>query len=170
MARSVRAQVLVAAGARLRKVADEALALASALETVETRVAIARAAFGQPDGGRHVERTRAVLERDRALRASSATKTAAPAARKAEARSKPASAPPPPPPVQLTAIVEGVQCDEPIRTRSMAKLLAAQGHPDRALAILRYLLALNPDDTALQAEISALQASADPKADAQSVG
>jgi hypothetical protein len=162
MARSVRAQVLVAAGARLRKVADEALSLASTLETVETRVAIARAAFGPLDGGRHVERTRAVLERDRALRASSAT-AGATSAPKSAAPNAQASPPPPPPPVQLTAIVEGVQCDEPIRTRSMAKLLAAQGHPDRALAILRYLLARSPDDAALQAEISALQA-------AQSVG
>jgi hypothetical protein len=162
MARSVRAQVLVAAGARLRKVADEALALASTLETVETRVAIARAAFRQPDGGRHVERTRAVLERDRALRASAVS----PPTPASPAPAAPASASPPAPPVQLTAIVEGVACDEPIRTRSMAKLLAAQGHPDRALAILRYLSARSPDDAALQAEISALQTPGEP----QSVG
>ena len=48
-------------------------------------------------------------------------------------------------------------CDEPIRTRSMARLLASQGHHQRALSIYAALLASNGSDTALQAEAAALR-------------
>ena len=112
-----------------------------ALETIETRV------VGQLSGtqDRQRERTREVLERDRAL-----VETAVPAD----------------PPLAVTATALGtaratepvVECDEPIRTRSMAKLLALQGYPHRALAIYRYLLAVEGDDATLYAEITALQA------------
>jgi hypothetical protein len=41
---------------------------------------------------------------------------------------------------------------EPIRTRTMARLLASHGYHDRALAIYEHLLAEQPDDEALRAE------------------
>ena len=47
---------------------------------------------------------------------------------------------------------------EPIRTRTMARLLAAQGYRVRALAIYRALLAECPSDTELQAELERLRA------------
>ena len=56
------------------------------------------------------------------------------------------------------ALASAAVCDEPIRTRTMAQLLAAQGHPDRALSIYRYLLASNPGNASLQPEITALEA------------
>ena len=49
-------------------------------------------------------------------------------------------------------------CDEPIRTRSMARLLAKQGRPDRALAIYEALIALDPADAALRSELEATRA------------
>jgi hypothetical protein len=48
-------------------------------------------------------------------------------------------------------------CDEPIRTRSMARLLASQGQHDRALAIYEALVAVNGGDAALQAELEAVR-------------
>jgi hypothetical protein len=50
--------------------------------------------------------------------------------------------------------------DEPIRTRSMARLLASQGHPARALAIYDWLLAANASDDSLRAEAEALRSTA----------
>ena len=50
-----------------------------------------------------------------------------------------------------------VFCDEPIRTRSMARLLASQGHHRRALSIYEVLLAANTADATLQAEAAALR-------------
>jgi hypothetical protein len=47
--------------------------------------------------------------------------------------------------------------EEPIRTRSMAQLLAAQGHAERALAIYEELLAQNSDDAVLLREAAALR-------------
>jgi hypothetical protein len=52
---------------------------------------------------------------------------------------------------------EHVVCDEPIRTRSMARLLASQGHHQRALSIYALLLAANGSDATLQAEAAALR-------------
>jgi hypothetical protein len=52
---------------------------------------------------------------------------------------------------------EPVTCDEPIRTRSMARLLASQGHHQRALSIYAVLLRANGSDAALQAEAAALR-------------
>jgi predicted Zn-dependent protease len=43
---------------------------------------------------------------------------------------------------------------EPIRTRTMARLLAAQGYPRRALAILQELHVRDPEDTEVQALIA----------------
>lgn len=48
-------------------------------------------------------------------------------------------------------------CEEPIRTRSMARLLAGQGHHKRALAIYDALLATDPTNAELRAEAAALR-------------
>lgn len=159
MAGAGRARVLVAARTQLRKIADEVLE--TTFDTLESRVIRARSAKAGLDGGRQIGRTREVLERDRAL-----ASCAAPAALPIAAAVAPAIAPiapaavavplpaPPPPAVVPPAVV----CDEPIRTRTMAQLLAAQGHPDRALSIYRYLLARDPGNASLHAEIPALEA------------
>jgi hypothetical protein len=55
-------------------------------------------------------------------------------------------------------------CDEPIRTRSMARLLASQGHHRRALSIYDVLLAANTSDVTLQAEAAALRSLAEQSA------
>jgi hypothetical protein len=47
--------------------------------------------------------------------------------------------------------------DEPIRTHSMARLLAAQGHAERAIAIYEELLAQNSEASALREELAALR-------------
>lgn len=88
---------------------------------------------------------REVLERDRAL-AASLQLQAAPAA-------IPDPLQAPVVPAREAAIPD---CNEPIRTRTMAKLLAAQGHGDRALGIYLYLRALEGPDSALEAAIAAL--------------
>jgi hypothetical protein len=46
---------------------------------------------------------------------------------------------------------------EPIRTRTMARLLASQGHRGRALSIYDDLLAANGSDATLRAEAEALR-------------
>jgi hypothetical protein len=48
-------------------------------------------------------------------------------------------------------------CEEPIRTRTMARLLAAQGHKQRALSIYDVLLA-SDDDPGLRTEAEQLRA------------
>ena len=47
--------------------------------------------------------------------------------------------------------------DEPVPTRTMARLLGAQGHPKRALAIYERLLKSSPNDSELAAEMNALK-------------
>ncbi len=47
--------------------------------------------------------------------------------------------------------------EEPIRTRSMARLLAAQGHRERALAIYEELLGQNSEDPGLRDEAAAMR-------------
>jgi len=115
-----------------------------------------------------LERMREVIERDRALVAASPERVAtAPAV--VDAPEQVAVAPvvvpervaPPPVPVpssaeRCEAVPEG---GEPIRTRTMAKLLASQGYRLRALAIYDHLLARAPDDAALRAEAEQLRAS-----------
>ncbi len=51
-----------------------------------------------------------------------------------------------------------VSAQEPIRTHSMARLFATQGHVDRALAIYDELIAKNPGDVTLAKEAAALRA------------
>lgn len=46
---------------------------------------------------------------------------------------------------------------EPIPTRTMAGLLLAQGHRDRALAIYDHLIEADPDDASLRSEAEALR-------------
>jgi len=46
---------------------------------------------------------------------------------------------------------------EPIRTRTMARLLLQQGHEERALSILRELARTRPEDSGLSAEIADLE-------------
>lgn len=48
-------------------------------------------------------------------------------------------------------------CSEPIRTRTMAKLLLSQGHPQRALSIYEALIAEGANDPVLLAEADALR-------------
>jgi hypothetical protein len=147
--RHVGARVLRAARAQLRDAATDALA--SALGAVEARVLGAAAGSSRGRSDRQVERMREVLERDRAL-ASAALPEPAPApdpgaapAAAVEGSAAPATKP------------EMPRCDEPIRTRSMARLLAAQGYPERALTIYAYLLAKDGTDPTLHAEAAALR-------------
>jgi hypothetical protein len=49
------------------------------------------------------------------------------------------------------------KCSEPIRTRTMAKLLLSQGHADRALSIYDALIADGASDPVLLAEADALR-------------
>lgn len=129
---------------RLRNAASGVVA--SALDALEARVLRGEASAPRAQRGRQLERMREVLERDRAL-VESALPAPAPVQTPAPAQA--------PAPVQTPVPV----CDEPIRTRSMAKLLAAQGHPERALAIYGYLLARDGNDPVLQAEAAALRES-----------
>lgn len=55
---------------------------------------------------------------------------------------------------------EDAPTEEPIRTRSMARLLASQGHHKRALWIYDWLLATNAADDALRSEAEALRSTA----------
>lgn len=59
--------------------------------------------------------------------------------------------------VVMATPVQIALCKEPIRTRTMAKLLAAQGHRERALSIYEHLLREDQDET-LKAEANALRA------------
>jgi hypothetical protein len=113
---------------------------------------------------RNTDRLRDVLGRDRAL---------AVGARAEPGRGRPASAPPaltvvpaPAPATPSTAELAAALTaeerpqrvkHEPIRTRTMARLLAAQGYRQRALAIYEELLAEAGADDALRAEAEALR-------------
>jgi hypothetical protein len=143
----VRERVLQAIGAQLRETAGQALT--SALEALEGHEPSKGAMRSQASGGRQAsQRMRELLERDRALAsAEAAAPVFAPAPKAPAAPAAPASKP----------AVTAVDCDEPIRTRSMAKLLAAQGYFERALSIYAYLLAQDAGNAALIAEADALR-------------
>jgi hypothetical protein len=68
---------------------------------------------------------------------------------------RPAPVPVPVPPAREVPTTRTF-IEEPIRTRSMARLLAAQGLRERALAIYAELLAREPGDQALQDEAAAI--------------
>jgi hypothetical protein len=63
--------------------------------------------------------------------------------------------------VTVVAPKKPASCQEPIRTRTMAKLLAAQGHRERALSIYDHLLSKDASDPALLAEADALRCAVD---------
>jgi hypothetical protein len=155
--RHVGARVLRAARAQLREATTDALA--SALGAVEARVLGAATASSRGRSDRQVERMREVLERDRALASAAVPDPPAPAPSPG-----PESAATVPPPAAAAPVAQAPsntpvvpECDEPIRTRSMARLLASQGYPERALAIYAYLLAKDATDPTLEAEAAALR-------------
>jgi hypothetical protein len=126
--------------------------LAAPLGALETRLS-QRGWLGERRGSAEGGRGRLleVLDRDRALRAAEPVSPAAPVEPSVPA---PAVAVPA---VSMPEPAQAVDC-EPIRTRTMARLLAAQGYRARALAIYQALLAENPSDTELHAERERLQA------------
>jgi len=100
-----------------------------------------------------------VLERDRALRGREFLPSEPPPAARAPRASAPQATPASGPSDALMrsrARREGDEPDavEPIRTRTMARLLAAQGYPRRALAILQELHIRDPEDAEVQALIA----------------
>ncbi|MFT3927758.1 MAG: hypothetical protein QM778_34845 [Myxococcales bacterium] len=118
--------------------------------------------LGSAGSERSVERMREVLERDRALAfaghaataaASLATSPGRPdAATAADAATEATNEPTAP------EATKAVSCQEPIRTRTFARLLAAQGHLERALSIYAYLIEQQPSDAGLMDEAAALRA------------
>jgi hypothetical protein len=107
-----------------------------------------------------------------------------------EAKARPPRVPPPPPPARkekekdrasvsvhdeptrvgpaptrpsapASAADDAPPAREPIRTRTMARLLASQGHVRRALTIYEELLERDPEDLTLLAEIDAVRARVD---------
>ncbi len=132
--------MLRAARAQLRQVATEVLD--SALTHLDNS---AQKALRGSRGKRlpTAERMREVLERDRAVS-------------KAQGACEPRPEPRAEPRVEPKAV-----CDEPIRTRTLASLLAAQGYRERALAMYTWLFEQNPGDASLRAEIARLSAVAD---------
>lgn len=95
----------------------------------------------------HADRLREVLDRDRALIAAEPAKVVD-------------AAPPAPPPPSAPAPSEPGPSDleqEPIRTRTMARLLAAQGYRARALTIYEALLREDQTDADLRAEAERLR-------------
>jgi hypothetical protein len=151
--RHVGARVLRAARAQLRDAATDALA--SALGAVEARVLAAATGSSRGRSERQVERMREVLERDRALASAALPDPPAPAPSPGPEPAATVPAPAAAAPATTPVVPE---CDEPIRTRSMARLLASQGYPERALAIYSYLLAKDATDPTLEAEAAALRA------------
>jgi hypothetical protein len=146
-----RERMLRVARAQLRNAASGVVA--SALDALDVHVLQGQASGARNRRGDQLERMREVLDRDRALAAAALPErrpapSSAPVAIAAVSTPEPAAAEP-----------AAVVCDEPIRTRSMAKLLAAQGHLERALSIYAYLLAQDGGNPTLHAEVAALRAS-----------
>jgi hypothetical protein len=118
-------------------------ALSSSLELLGERLRMTRLAS---DAGRTGQRLRDVVERDRAL--------GAVVAKAPKQAPTPEPAPELPPSERAQASVP----NEPIRTRTMARLLAAQGYRARALAIYEELIQRNPSDRELADEAAPLRA------------
>jgi hypothetical protein len=84
----------------------------------------------------------------------------------ATSRGAPERPAPPRPPVAPVAVKPAAPApasspppdDEPIRTRTLARLLAQQGHRQRAAAMYEALLEKQPDDDELRTELAALRA------------
>jgi hypothetical protein len=94
---------------------------------------------GGVEAARTQQRLRDVVERDRALRA-------------VVVDEKPKALP------TSSSRRDELVADEPIRTRTMARLLSAQGYRKRALAIYDELLTRHPEDTVLREEAQAVRA------------
>lgn len=130
-----------AARAQLRQVASDVLD--QALHRLEGRPS-GKSKKGEVSAGsraKTLDRMREVLERDRAVVVSTLNAAASPALA------------PTPLPVEPPATV----WEEPIRTRTLAKLLAMQGYQERALGMYEWLLVQEPDDELLRGEISRLR-------------
>lgn len=139
----------------------------------------------KPHGTAQIGRLREVLDRDRALVAAGAPMPASAQAPALTLVPEPVAAPPEAAPAGAFATPDYVMPEplpptreepvhaaaparpssrasaksaagEPIRTRTMARLLAAQGHPERALAIYEALMADDPDPS-LRAEAERLR-------------
>jgi hypothetical protein len=144
-------------GARARLHRAVGAVVTSSLEALAERLPMP-GAKGAPDAA---ERTRTVLAIDRSTRAQATPKTRTavePAIAPASTIARPPTPTPTPTPTPIAHAGADDVCDEPIRTRSMARLLAKQGHPKRALAILEYLLTQNGADADLRAEAEAVRA------------
>lgn len=106
-----------------------------------------------PTTNHGAERPREVLDRDRALVSAGPPKL-----------ETPATSSPPTSSSTLTLTATATNrpiappCAEPIRTRTMARLLASQGHPTRALSIYDYLIAQGDRDESLHADADRLRA------------
>jgi hypothetical protein len=130
--------------------------------------------LGQSLGGREEarvgkQRLEEVLERDRAQCGSAREpRPSAPPASAAPESAPPAASAPPErasaPPASAKPAQSGRERDEdlggvePIRTRTMARLLAEQGYTKRALAIYDELIARDPADAALREAAARLRA------------
>lgn len=131
-------RVWLQASQRVLKAAEGAVA--DALLELEQRLP------GPPRGAQTTRRLRDVVARDRA---------AAAAGVQGHARPEPAStaeAAPPTAPSPAPRPAAAACPGEPIRTRTYARLLAAQGEPRRALAIYAHLMEGNPRDASLSIE------------------
>jgi hypothetical protein len=146
---SLRARAGTLAAAQFRGAAGELLA--DALDKLEGRLRRPASAL------RSSERMREVLERDRALAFAghAAAMAIPPASSSAQSITGPA-------PVatredSTPRAPRDVVCHEPIRTRTFARLLAAQGHLERALSIYDYLIHQHPGDAVLRDEVATLR-------------
>jgi hypothetical protein len=131
----------------------------SGLVAVEARLGtkswVAALMTGSPTADLQTERLREILDRDRALVMAGPPRHS----ERSEQAPAPAEAAVPTPATLPTAAALPA-CDEPIRTRTMARLLAAQGHRARALSIYEDLIARGDADPGLRAEAALLRSQA----------
>ncbi|HEX6244697.1 MAG TPA: hypothetical protein VFZ61_27450 [Polyangiales bacterium] len=145
--------------------------LSAPLDALETRLARhpwlgeRAGAAGAPAAGR----LREVLDRDRALVAAQPESEMTVSVARALPSKEPApEQSPAPTQVPRDAVAVTPELDphdaqeEPIRTRTMARLLGAQGYRARALAIYQALLAESPGDDELRAEAERLRGQSGP--------
>jgi len=147
---------------RLREVLerDRALMAAQPADDGSAPDAIDGAAVALADGGASAVEDRAVAlpDEDGSLEASTARAEAI-----EPARTEPLTVTAVPNPVTASERKERKRARgrEPIRTRTMAKVLVAQGEHERALSIYQELAAQDADDASLQRELAALRARLD---------
>ena len=174
-------------GSARQPLGDALEGVVSGLLALDARVALHPLLAGlngaKPQAGAPLGRLREVLDRDRALVAAGTPSLATPQAPTLAIVPEPIAVPRAPAPagafatpdfvapepsstVSVAPVPEatptakssaGAAATEPIRTRTMARLLAAQGHPARALAIYDALMADDPDPS-LRSEAERLRA------------